>query len=101
MEKRRAGYRLELSFIIPKDKFKEFVEGQKKVGGREINEIGELSKGMYIRSIAIYRCYTQSWTMKSYVMSEGTDKKHSYVWAGIQYHYSHFISPMLNGGHAL
>ena len=52
MEKRRAGYRLELSFIIPKDKFKEFVEGQKKVGGREINEIGELSKGMYIRSIA-------------------------------------------------
>ena len=39
--------------IIPKDKFKEFVEFQKRMRGRKIKEIGGSSKGMYIRNADI------------------------------------------------
>ena len=40
--------------IIPKDKFKEFVEFQKWMRGRKIKEIGCSSKGRYIRTMFGY-----------------------------------------------
>jgi hypothetical protein len=40
--------------IIPKDKFKEFEEFQKRMRGRKIKEIGGSSKGVYIRTIFGY-----------------------------------------------